>query len=209
MQTVLVLGDSLTHGARPDREERHAWPDRWPNVMRSGLGPQVEVIVEALNGRTTVHTSPVAPFQRSAGEVLAMLLHSHAPLDLVVIMLGSNDILVSEMSAKAARWGIKRLVETIRHHPFYGAAPPPGILLVAPPHCVEDTAGDLRPGLLKEITRLGPEYETIATTLDLAFFDASTVCSGARPDGVHLDADGSRALGAALTPVVADLLSRT
>jgi len=206
MQTVLVIGDSLTHGARPDREERHAFADRWPNVMQAGLGDGVHVIAEAMNGRTTVHTSPVAAGLRSAAEVLPTLLHSHAPLDLAVILLGTNDILVSEMSARSAQWGIRRLVEIIRHHPYYGGVPAPRILIVAPPHAVPDAAGDLRVGALRELTRLAPAYADLARDLDLAFFDAATVTAGALPDGVHLDATGSRALGEALTPVVAGLL---
>lgn len=208
MKTVLIIGDSLTHGARPDREERHARADRWPNVLRAGLDDDVEIIVEALNGRTTVHASPVAPFQRSAAEVLPMLLHSHAPLDLAIILLGTNDILVAEMSAKAARWGIKRLVETIRHHPCYGGVAAPDILVVAPPHCHQDSGNEIPQTAKDDITRLAPEYLWLSQSMGFEFFDAATVCSGALPDGVHLDAAGSRALGAALVPVVSGMLSR-
>lgn len=205
--SVLVFGDSLTFGARADGPARHDAADRWPVVLQAGLGPNVQVIAEGLNGRTTVFTSPVASYMRAGCDVLPTLLHSHQPLDLVVVMLGTNDIMVSEMSARAATRGMARLVEIIRQHPYWGGASVPRILIVAPPPCVRDAAGDITDRDIAQTAELAGRYRALAQELGCGFFDAGSAATGALPDGVHLDAAGSRAVGAALVPVVRALIA--
>ena len=53
MKSVLIFGDSLTWGSRPDGGGRHRFEDRWPNVLQTGLGSAVDVIADGLRGRTT------------------------------------------------------------------------------------------------------------------------------------------------------------
>src|SRR3546814_9944633 len=53
MKSVLCYGDSLTWGYDPEGSGRHLFEDRWPSVLAAALGPQVNVIAEGLNGRTT------------------------------------------------------------------------------------------------------------------------------------------------------------
>ena len=206
--SVLAFGDSLTFGARADGPARHASADRWPVVLQAGLGAQFQVIAEGLNGRTTVFASPVASYLRAGCDVLPTLLHTHQPLDMVIIMLGTNDIMVSEMSARAATRGMARLVEIIRQHPYWGGASVPKILIVAPPPCVNDTAGEITDRDIAQTAELAGRYGALAQDLGCGFFDAGGVVSGALPDGVHLDAQGSRAVGQALVPVVRALSAR-
>ncbi len=209
MTTLLAFGDSLTFGAPPDASLRHAPPDRWPVALQAALGDGHTVIAEGLNGRTTVFGDPKTGFLRAGCDALPTLLHSHQPLDLVIVLLGLNDIMVAEHSARAATRGMARLIEIIRHHPYLSPDWQPDILLVAPPCPVADTAGTLTPQDLSEPRKLAALYQALAQERGCGFFDAAQVTQGALPDGVHLDAAGSRALGTALAaPVRARLALR-
>ena len=92
MKTILCFGDSLTWGYDPVGPGRHAHDVRWPSVLEAELGGKARVIAEGLNGRTTVFDDFAAGADRNGARVLPTLLTSHAPLDLVIIMLGTNDM---------------------------------------------------------------------------------------------------------------------
>ncbi|RVA20726.1 arylesterase, partial [Mesorhizobium sp. M7A.F.Ca.US.001.01.1.1] len=89
MKTVLCYGDSLTWGYNAEGG-RHALEDRWPSVLQAGLGSGVEVIAEGLNGRTTAFDDHLAGADRNGARLLPTVLTTHAPIDLIVIMLGAN-----------------------------------------------------------------------------------------------------------------------
>ncbi len=94
MKTVLCYGDSNTFGAatveRPDG--RYGPEERWPGVMRAALGSEWMVIEEGLGGRTTVSDDPVEGIERNGRTYLYPCLMSHKPLDVVLILLGTNDL---------------------------------------------------------------------------------------------------------------------
>jgi lysophospholipase L1-like esterase len=118
MQSVLIYGDSQTWGAvprggPPGQAERHAWADRWPNVLAKVLGGDFDVISDALCGRTTAYDDHLSAENRNGAATLPNVLGTHAPVDLVIIMLGVNDL-------KRAQAG------TARRSSRAGAAPVPG-----------------------------------------------------------------------------------
>ena len=130
---ILCFGDSITYGYDPATGGRFAPKDRWPEVMAQQLGAGHHVITEALPGRTTVFDSPYAP-ARSGRDLLAPLLESHAPLDLVIIMLGTNDLQVPlELSARHAASGLWTLLDIVARSNAGPAAGPPQCLVVVPP----------------------------------------------------------------------------
>ena len=96
MKTILCFGDSNTHGTMPMASlvdsRRFPLEARWPTLMAKELGPDYHIIAEGHPGRTTVHPDPIEGEHKSAMGVLLALLESHAPLDLVLIMLGTNDL---------------------------------------------------------------------------------------------------------------------
>ena len=127
MKTILAYGDSLTYGTDPVVVgKRHAYEDRWPTRLEAGLGGKARVIAEGLGGRTTAFDDFSAVADRNGARILPTLLASHAPLDAVVIMLGSNDMKTYlNGSAHGAAMGMKRLAEIVRTHPWpQGAAVP-------------------------------------------------------------------------------------
>ena len=209
MKTILAYGDSLTFGANAETQGRHAYDDRWPTVLEQGLGGAARVIAEGLGGRTTVFDDFSAAADRNGGRTLPTLLESHKPLDLVVIMLGTNDLkLYINGSAFGAAMGVKRLVEIVRTHP-YGVHPVPGVVIVAPPHTVPTDHVDLHPMFAPradEAQLFSVYYSRIARELGCGYFDAATVAVATPIDGVHLDAANTRAIGEGLVPVVQSAL---
>ena len=210
MKTILCYGDSLTFGVDAENQGRHAHEDRWPSVIEAALAGKVRAIAEGLGGRTTAFDEYSAIADRNGVRVLPTLLGTHYPLDLVIVMLGTNDMkrFISG-SALAAAHGMRRLVEIIRAYPYDRGAKVPEIILVAPPHCVETEHAELKPmfeGAIEESAKLAAHYKRAAKELGCAFFDASTVAKATPIDGVHLDAKNTRAIGEGLVPVVQKVL---
>jgi lysophospholipase L1-like esterase len=96
MKTILCFGDSNTWGFDPTSittafPARHPIDVRWTGVLARELGPDFRIIEEGQNGRTTVHHDPFNVARRGL-DYLPACLESHKPIDLVVMMLGSNDL---------------------------------------------------------------------------------------------------------------------
>ncbi|MEO1989066.1 MAG: SGNH/GDSL hydrolase family protein [Martelella sp.] len=210
MKTVLCYGDSLTFGHDAAGQDRHAHEDRWPMVLQKALGEGAHVLPEALGGRTTAFDDHTAAADRNGARVLPTLLASHTPLDLVIIMLGTNDLKPwTGGGALAARNGMKRLIEIVRAHPYPFDHAAPDILVVAPPHAVP-TANDTGMGFLKGVVEqsqmLSTFYSELADELGCGFYDAASVSRASPVDGVHLDAENTRAIGRGLEPIVRMML---
>jgi len=137
MKTILAYGDSLTWGtnAAPGGPPRHAMADRWPGALAAGLGPGFEVIAEGLGGRTTAYDDHVADCDRNGARILPTILHSHRPVHLAILLLGTNDLKPAVAgSASAAFLGMKRCVEIVqKHSPRLPGFAGTKVLIVAPP----------------------------------------------------------------------------
>ena len=131
MVNILCFGDSNTFGTNPSggRWQLH---ERWPGVLQELLGGDFRVMEEGLGGRTTVLDDELEG-DKSGRRHLPMLLRSHRPLDLVIIMLGTNDMkhrfsmLPVDIAKGAAELG--RIAERYDYGPAY---PVPRVLLVSP-----------------------------------------------------------------------------
>lgn len=114
MTAVCCYGDSNTWGYEASTEDRLQRWRRWPGVMQRELGDDVHVIEEGLNGRTTVFEDPFEPGRNGMAH-LPVVLKTHAPLDLVVIWLGTNDLFVpGGLTAQDAARGAMTLAEVAR-----------------------------------------------------------------------------------------------
>ncbi|MCH2164824.1 MAG: GDSL-type esterase/lipase family protein [Marinovum sp.] len=208
MQSVLCFGDSLTWGHDPATGGRHAYEDRWPTVLTEGL-PGVNVIAEGLRGRSTCRDNGSAPCDYNGARALPMILHTHAPIDVVVIMLGLNDIWQGWRPDQVGA-GLKRLVEIVRTHPYRVDAPAPDVLLVSQPPLVAGNDPTVTGPLiaasrrLEVVTRIAAQEFGRVPTVDMrGIAEASPL------DCVHLDAENTRKMGAALVaPVKAMLEAR-
>ena len=92
MKHLLCFGDSNTWGYVPGSGQRFPLEVRWPGVLQARLDNDYRIIEEGLNGRTTIHEDPERD-GRNGRLFLGPLLESHAPLDLLILMLGSNDLM--------------------------------------------------------------------------------------------------------------------
>jgi len=211
MKTVLCYGDSLTWGFNAEGPSRHSLEDRWPSVLQAELGSAAHVVADGLNGRTTAFDDHLAGADRNGARILPTSLVTHGPLDLVIIMLGANDMKPwIHGNPVAAKQGIERLVDIVRGHDYPPGGGVPKILVVSPPPVSRTSnaefaemfaGGDLAS------SRLAPLYEALAGEAGCGFFDAGTVATTTPLDGVHLDAENTRAIGKALAPVVRGMLA--
>ncbi len=207
MKSILAFGDSLTWGADAVTLGRHSFADRWPNALAAGLHGGARVIEEGQNGRMTVHEDPTVFECRNGAVALPMLLATHQPLDLVIIMLGTNDL--KRFRAVEAMWGCERLVEIVQTFLYNEMYEKPQLLIIAPPHLAKTRNEEFEAlfgHAVEESRKFARHYEQLAKLKGAYFFDAATVASADPADGVHLDAANTRALGEALVPVVRDLL---
>src|SRR5690606_31147760 len=212
-KTILAYGDSLTFGSNPIKNgPRHAYEDRWPTVLERGLGGAARVIAEGLGGRTTAHDDWFANADRNGARILPTLLESHSPLDMVIIMLGTNDIKpIHGRTASEAGRGMGRLVQVVRGHYGGKREPVPEIVLVAPPPIIlgdnEDMMNHFGPDdAIATSVNFASEYSKRAEEHGVHFFDAGTVANTDKADGIHLDAANTRAIGEGLVPLVREVL---
>ncbi len=198
MSVIVAFGDSNTWGFDPAKGLRFPRAQRWPTVLQQELGPGFEVIAEGLGGRTTVHDDPIMPY-RSGVEALPPCLMSHAPVDLVILALGCNDLKKRfSVSAFDIAEGAARLIFLVR---AYGEGPdgrPPRILLIAPPPLAKLTVyAEMFEGGTEKSRLLGQRFGEIARQEDVAFLDAGAVIRCSDLDGIHYEADQHALLGRA------------
>lgn len=198
--TVLAFGDSLTWGYDPATGARHPAAMRWPEALAAALdGPRV--LSEGLSGRTTCFDDHAGVADRNGVRALPVALASHQPLDLVIVMLGTNDLKPHlGATAEAAAAGLRRLAQIVAGFPWAPGARPPALLLVAPPPSRIEPARDA------QAARLPGLVAAVAAEAGAGFFDAGTVVEPSPLDGVHLDAEATAVLGRALAAPARRLL---
>ena len=211
MQHILVYSDSLSWGIIPTTRRRLPFDKRWPGVMEIALcssGNKVRVIEDCLNGRRTVWDDPFKP-GRNGLVGLAQRIEIHSPLELVVLMLGTNDFQsMHEHNAWHSSQGILALITAIRTAPIEPGMPVPQILVVAPP-AIQTPKGPIAPkfkGGERKCLGLAAAYRKVCEEADCHFFDAGSVITSSNVDGVHVDAEQHLTLGNELSQVVRPLL---
>ena len=134
MKHILCYGDSISWGTVPGTRQRYPFEIRWPGVLQLNLGPHVRVIEECLSGRTTALEDPYRPGRNGLASFLP-ILQSHSPLDLVIILLGTNDLksFYGGITAYHASLGILALIDVIRNNPLEPTYERPETLIVSPP----------------------------------------------------------------------------
>ena len=210
MKTILAFGDSLTWGVNAETDLRHPYDVRWPNVLAAGLNNKARVYEEGMNGRTTVFPDPTNTADRNGAVALPILLTTHQPLDLVIIMLGTNDIkFANRCTAFDASMGMERLIKLVKSHDFSRGYKVPQVLIMSP-HCLVKTKdewfNELWGHAIAESKRFAEHYARVAQEQGVHFFDAGSVAVADPLDGGHLDAENTIAIGKALVPVVKRIL---
>lgn len=204
----MCFGDSNTHGTVPmeswGAKDRLPLDKRWTSVMTAKLGAGWHVLTEGHPGRTTVHDDPLEGAHKNGRHAFLALLETHRPIDLVVIMLGTNDLKSRfNVTATEIALGVETLVKIARTSACGPGQSEPGVLVVAPPPLRD--AGILMEffqGGLEKSQAFAPAFAAMGERANVPVWNAGSVCSASQIDGIHLDEEGHRALGEALADEV-------
>lgn len=216
---ILCYGDSNTWGCVPRWKdlgvpsERYGPGTRWTGRLAGLLGEEYHIIEEGLGGRTSVYDFPGEPWRNGLPYLQPCLL-SHRPLDLVVVMLGTNDLHACLHPAEERLGdGIRALVKVVRDNPKCGRdnAPPP-VLVLAPAHIKEGLGrrevypllGGERGEALSR--RFAAVYQQAAEELGCHFLDAARYARPSDADGLHWTEESHRRLADALAEVIPGIL---
>jgi lysophospholipase L1-like esterase len=201
---VLCYGDSNTYGRDAVTKGRLERNIRWPGVLQQLLGEEYYVIEEGLNGRTTVWDDPVrGMYKRNGSLYLLPCLESHSPIDLVILMLGTNDCKARFcVTPYDIGQSLGYLVEIIQRSNCSRDGSPK-ILILAPPHLGKLTEyAETFSGGVEKSRELARHYKSIAEQYGCSFFDTSTVIQSSKLDGLHIDPEDHEKLAVALSEQV-------
>ena len=214
-KSIMCFGDSLTWGWIPVVEgtptRRYEYSKRWTGVMAAQLGDSFQVIEEGLNARTTSADDPNDP-RLNGSAYLPTALASHLPLDLVIVLLGTNDTKpYYHRTPFDIAMGMAKLVGQIAGGRGGVGASYPALkaLVVAPPALAEMPHPFFRAtfgGAHHKLAELGQHYCDMADFMNAEFFDAGSVISAVGCDGIHFTEQNNKDLGKALAAKVLEIL---
>ena len=214
---ILCFGDSNTHGYCADPADcadggvRFAEEQRWTQLLQADLGQDYLVIEEGLSGRTTCFDDPIHEGLNGL-DYIYPCLKSHEAIDLLIIMLGTNDTKDRfYASAACIGLGMARLVSKAKSTDCWGGKTP-NILVIAPPPIGEGmltspvaaTMGQL---CVEKSRQLADSYREQCELLNVSFLDVGAIgCEFNTVDFMHLTSRGHRTLAEALTKLIPQLL---
>ncbi len=214
---IVCLGDSNTHGYCADPadsgngSDRFTENQRWTRLLQSRLGDGYLVIEEGLGGRTTCFDDPIHEGLNAMNYIYPCLM-SHEPVDLLVIMLGTNDTKDRfYASAACIALGMARLVKKAKATECWGGKAP-NILVIAPPHIGEgmltsDVAATMGSGCVAKSREVAHYYKIQCDQLGVHFLDAQAMgCEFNQIDYMHLTSQGHATLAEHLASVIPSLL---
>ncbi len=209
---IVCLGDSNTHGycADPadcaDGGNRFNENERWTCVLQQLLGEDYHVLEEGLSGRTTVFPDALHEGM-PALDVAYPILMSHEPVDLLIIMLGTNDTKDRlGMNAACIALGMNRLIEKCKSVPCWGNHAP-NILIICPPHIGKELNDPcMGTSCAAKSRELHKYLEPVAANQGCAYFDAEGIAEFNKIDYMHLTRKGHRDLAEKLAALVPTLI---
>lgn len=214
MKNILCYGDSITWGYVPGSGERWDENQRWPMLLQKQLGSEFHVIENGINGRTTAFDRMEHEGYLNGVEGLGYALLSSKPLDLVIVLLGLNDLMVTD-SFTSAR-GLKKLCNRILNaNVIYNFSSPvfhqkPKLLIISP-HVMkradseEQYNADFR---IAESLQFSKRTKAVAEELGVYWMDSAEIVEASPVDGLHLSAESNVLLANAVTEKVREIFSQ-
>lgn len=186
---ILCFGDSNTWGYIPATGKRYPVGIRWTSLLQEILGNGYEIIEEGLNSRTTDIDDPKHKGKNGL-TYLRPCLETHDPIDLIILMLGTNDM-KERFDREPSRIveGIENLVKEIKEFAVEEETIEPQVIIVSPP-LVDETVEGVKEKYLgagEKSTKLGELYGEVAKKFSYKFIDISKIVSSSKKDGYHLE----------------------
>ena len=211
MPNLMCFGDSNTHGTPPIVTRgvyaRFDTATRWTCVAARALGPAWHLAEEGLPGRTAQYDDPVMGAHMNGRTGLRIALETHGPLDVMTLMLGTNDVKTRfATTPELVAAGIAGLLDVAQSMEMQARHSGFKILLICPPPVVE--TGPIKVEFWGGAARsqaLAPLLAELARSRGVGFLDAGQVIEVSPVDGVHFDEAAHAKLGAAVAEAVAAL----
>lgn len=212
---ILCYGDSNTWGQKPDKSGRYPANVRWTGRLQESLGDDYYVLEEGLGSRTTDLDYVRRP-GRNGKTYLIPCLGSHSPVDVVILMLGTNDLKTEyRRDSDDVANAINGLVDDINEFAKDRSGGIPKVILVSPieinsdaPRFAEFYTGYYDDRAMRESHKLADSISRIAKQRNCKFLDASTVAKPGE-DGVHFSLESEEQLATALSTIVNELSGRS
>ncbi len=214
MKNILCYGDSNTYGLNPEWVHgnfgRHDINTRWPGRLQNQLGSEYHIIEEGLCGRNTCFEDPTSPY-RNGLPYFQPCIETHAPLDLIIIMLGTNDCKdILNASPAEIAMGLARLIKIAKDPALYLGAPVPKIL-VAVPVPIDEGATKLPMGMIsmKQVEKsraLAAQYKNTAKMNGCEYIDLGEYAKTTTYEGIHLNVEAHAAVANALEKKIREIL---
>lgn len=207
LHRILCFGDSNTWGYISGSGERYPENIRWTGRLSVLLGEDYRILEEGLNGRTTGFDERARPW-RNAERYLVPCLMSQSPLDLIILMLGTND---TKRRFHVSEWEISDSMENLLHITLdclYWNGSKAKVLLAAPTPMTEAALQDPEMSMesVKTSRQIGGVYEALAQKLALPFLDSGTCELALQADGCHLNREGHARLAEIMAQKVREIL---
>ena len=209
MKSILFYGDSNTWGYDPATHERYPYEKRWTTICAKALGDGYCCIPAGMNGRSTSFDDPLKAC-RNGLDGLDYSLQTNKPLDLFVLMIGTNDLKYTDAAGSAD--GMERLVEKIltSNERYNLSSPvfPDGarMLLVSPVLVMQNITERGTHDAGVESRKLSGLYAEIAKRHQIEFMDLADVAIPSDVDGVHLGLDAQEKIGLAIAEKIKEIL---
>jgi len=209
---VVCFGDSNTWGYNAATHERYDFHLRWTGVLQNELGDEYSVIEEGLNGRMTVLYDLFEPGEPGCSHLFTVM-NTHKPFDLIIIMLGTNDLSFrSSASALEIAKDAAALAKEAMTSDCGPGGSPPKVLLASPirvePAVLDSWFGDtIDPDCITRSQEFDYRYSTLAHEIGCYYINAGEYASADPFDGVHISREGHKSLGLAMAEKVRGILN--
>lgn len=218
MKHILCFGDSNTWGydyttydPALGSGQRMPFEVRWPGIVQGLLGPEYRIIEDALNARTNMVEDPYFPHRLGLAS-LETALDAQAPLDLVVLQMGVNELKhMFNLTAGMIAFGMEKLVAAAQQS--YYNYPAPKVLLIAPAPVKEHIADMIfgfsyGPLAYEKSLQLGSLYREIAQRYGCGFLDCGEMDFEINElDGLHYSEADHAKLGQAVAAKIREMLN--
>lgn len=218
MKTILCYGDSNTWGFMPTpggpqftANNRFPWGVRWTSRMQIALGHDYHVAECGVNGRTTLFDCPMAEYRNGLKDIDVCMQSQH-PVDMVIIMLGTNDTkMIFNANAYIIAKGVGRIIDRIRQGAYGPNGACPEILVVSPIHIHANMMNEwlkdeFGAHALEVDAQLSEKMAKMAHSHGVHFMDAGEWITADPGDGIHMNADGHALLAEKMTAKVKEIL---